>query len=144
MNNQPEFYFENGISRCIITTKHGKFEGIAKCHPDDHDMESEKTGCEIAYYRATLAALKHARNNVIKPSLQALKQLYYSMNRSKYYNKKSYESKMLWSQIQNWQFDLDTINKMIATTKQSLTEYIKIKEELYQSIRKNREKVKSN
>ena len=96
MNKKPEFHFENGIAKCVLNTKYGTFKGEAKCHPDDFDMESEKVGCEIAYCRATIEALKHERDNVIKPSLKALKQLYYSMKHSKKFNPKSYENKMLW------------------------------------------------
>lgn len=135
---QPKFHFENGIAKCVLYNKYGTFEGEAKCHPDDFDMESEKVGCDIAFSRATIKSLMHARDNVIKPSLNALKQLYYSMNRSKHYNKKSYESKMLWSQIQNWQMDLDTVNSMLKAERELLTNYINTKEALYQSIRKHR------
>ena len=112
-----EFYWDEGIgfAKCILKTQYGEFTGIAQCHPDDEDMMSEKVGCEIAYARATINSLIHARDNVIKPSLKALKQLYYSMKNSKHYNSKSYENKMLWSQIQNWQTDLTTISSMLAT-----------------------------
>ena len=138
MNKKPEFYFENGISKCVLRTKYGIFEGIAKCHPDDFDMESEKVGCEIAYCRATIEALKHERDNIIKPSLNALKQLYYSMKHSKKFNPKSYENKMLWGQIQNWSFDLATINKMINTERTMLKNYIETKDNLYHNIRAQR------
>lgn len=138
MNNQPKFSFENGIARCVLSTKYGTFTGEAKCHPDDFDMESEKVGCEIAYTRAFIVALTHERDNVIKPSLKALKQLLYSMKHSKKFNKKSYENKMLWSQIQNWQFDLNTINKIIANEKEGLRQYIKIKDDLYKRLRAQR------
>ena len=61
----------------------------------DQDMMSEKTGCEIANRRAEIMVLKGYVKNELKPRLRALKQLYYSMNRSKYFNEKSYENKML-------------------------------------------------
>ena len=136
---QSEFHFENGIAKCTLYNNYGVFEGEAKCHPDDFDMESEKVGCEIAYSRATINSLIHARDNVIKPSLKALKQLYYSMKHSKKFNKKSYEAKMLWSQIQNWQTDLNTINNMLTVERKMLKDYIETKENLYQSIRKRRQ-----
>ena len=133
---QSEFHFENGIAKCTLYNNYGVFEGVAKCHPDDFDMESEKVGCEIAYSRATINSLIHARDNVIKPSLKALKQLYYSMKHSKKFNKKSYEAKMLWSQIRNWEIDLATICNMITTERKMLSDYIHTKEALYQNIRK--------
>jgi hypothetical protein len=141
-NKKPRFEYdkETGISICELTSKYGMFVGEAYCHPDDMDMESEKVGCEIAYCRATIEAFKYERDYVIKPSLKALRQLYYSMKHSNKFNPKSYEAKMLWRQIQNWQMDLDTVNNILATERQMLTDYIKTKEALYQNIRAQRNK----
>jgi hypothetical protein len=137
---KPIFHYdkETGCSTCIIETKYGKFSGTACCHPDDMDMASEKVGCEIAYSRAAIDSLKYERDNVIKPSLKALKQLYYSMNRSKKFNPKSYEYKMLKRQIECWEFDLAVINDMINTERTWIRDYINTKEALYQNIRANR------
>ena len=139
-NNRPIFHYdkETGCSTCIIETKYGKFSGTACCHPDDMDMASEKVGCEIAYSRAAIDSLKYERDNVIKPSLKALKQLYYSMNHSKKFNPKSYEYKMLKRQIECWEFDLAVINDMINTERTWIRDYINTKEALYQNIRANR------
>ena len=137
---KPIFHYdkETGCSTCIIETKYGKFSGTACCHPDDMDMASEKVGCEIAYSRAAIDSLKYERDNVIKPRLKALKQLYYSMNRSKKFNPKSYEYKMLKRQIECWEFDLAVINDMIDTERTWIRDYINTKEALYQNIRANR------
>ena len=139
-NNRPIFHYdkETGCSTCVIETKYGKFSGTACCHPDDMDMASEKVGCEIAYSRAAVNSLKYERDNVIKPSLKALKQLYYSMNRSKRFNPKSYEYKMLKRQIECWEFDLAVIGDMIDTERTWIRDYINTKEALYQNIRANR------
>ena len=138
---KPIFHYdkETGCSTCVIETKYGKFSGTACCHPDDMDMASEKVGCEIAYSRAATDSLKYERDNIIKPSLKALKQLYYSMNRSKNFNPKSYENKMLKRQIENWEYDLITINNMIKTEKKYIHNYIETKEILYQHLRANRD-----
>ena len=111
---EPKFIWneKTGIAICTIDDK---FTGTAYCHEDDTDMKSEKVGCEIAYNRALLKYLKHEKNNVIIPSFRALKQLYYSMEQSKRFNPKSYEIVMLKRQIENWKFDLDTINDAIET-----------------------------
>lgn len=137
---KPIFHYdkETGCSTCVIETKYGKFSGTACCHPDDMDMASEKVGCEIAYSRAAIDSLKYERDNVIKPSLKALKQLYYSMNRSKKFNPKSYEYKMLKRQIECWEFDLAVIGDMIDTERIWIRDYINTKEALYQNIRANR------
>ena len=137
---KPIFHYdkETGCSTCVIETKYGKFSGTACCHPDDMDMASEKVGCEIAYSRAAIDSLKYERDSVIKPSLKALKQLYYSMNRSKRFNPKSYEYKMLKRQIECWEFDLAVIGDMIDTERAWIRDYINTKEALYQNIRANR------
>lgn len=96
--NTPKFkwYGEIGKAICQLHTKYGVFGGTASCHPDDKDMMSEKVGCEIAYSRAAINSLKYERDCIIKPSLKALRQLYFSMKHSKKFNPKSYEAKMLW------------------------------------------------
>lgn len=137
---QPKFewYEEDRQAICTLYTEYGEFKGIASCHPDDMDMMSEKVGCEIACSRALIESLIYERDCVIKPSIRALHQLLYSMKHSKKFNSKSYENKMLWSQLQNWKLDLDTINKMINMERQKLNHYIKTKEEFYQKIRQSR------
>ena len=136
---KPEFYFETGVAECILYNEDGHiFKGMAKCHPEDEDMMSEKVGCEIAQSRATIKALKYQKNCVIKPSIKALKQLYYSMRQSKKFNPKSYENIMLKRQIENWEWDLNLIEDMIDAEKTYLQNYIKDKEQMYQFIRKQR------
>lgn len=140
MKNQPIFSWdaETGVASCILDSNAGVFVGTAKCHPDDVDMQSEKTGCEIAYRRAYINMLRHYRDNEIKPALAALKQLYYTMNRSKRFNEKSYENVMLQRQIRLKELDLDTTREMLATKEESLRSLITEKEKFYQRIRKNR------
>lgn len=140
--NKPKFewYEEDRQAICTLYTKYGVFKGIASCHPDDEDMMSEKVGCEIAYSRAAIESLKYERDHIIKPSLKALKQLYYSMNRSKHFNPKSYENKMLRRQIECWEFDLLTVNEMIDTERTWLKNYIDTKEALYINLRIKRNK----
>lgn len=116
MKNKPIFTWDEstGTASCILSDGEKIFTGFANCHPEDNDMCSEKTGCEIALRRAKINALKDYRNEV-KVRLSALNQLYYSMNRSKYFNKKSYENKMLQRQIRLTNFDLDTVKEMIVS-----------------------------
>lgn len=139
-SNRPKFEYdkETGLSVCTLTIDGKLFTGIAQCHPEDMDMESEKVGCEIAYHRAIIEALRHRRDNEIKPSIKALKQLYYSTKHSKKFDKYSYETRMLWGQIHNWQCDLITVNQMIDTERKFISSYIHTKEELYRNIRMNR------
>ena len=96
MKNQPMISWDAdaGLACCIATNGNKVFTGIAKCHPDDSDMCSEKTGSEIACRRANIDALRSYRDE-LKIALKALNQLYYSMNKSKKFNEKSYENRML-------------------------------------------------
>ena len=139
---EPKFIWneETGIAICTINEQ---FTGVAQCHDDDMDMKSEKVGCEIAYNRALVISLKYEKNNVIIPSLRALRQLYYSMSHSKRFNPKSYEATMLKRQIENWEFDLNVIEDAIESVQDYIHMYIKTKEDLYQNIRKNRQQDKN-
>ena len=130
---------ERGMATCILYYKNLEFKGVAFCHPEDRDMQSKLTGQTIAEWRAIRKYFRHMRDNELKPQLKALKQLYYAMNRSKHFNPKSYESKMLYSHIQNIEFDLATINNNLASLSQNLNEYLKDKEDIYQSLRKMRQ-----
>ena len=130
---------ETKKTTCTIIFDNKQFCGCAYCHPDDDDMASEKTGSEIALRRAMIKAYKYQKL-CLKEQLSALKQLYYSMSRSKKFNENSYENKMLQSQISLISFDLATVKETIAMEEQSVKAYIANKEDFYQRIRRNRRK----
>lgn len=75
--------------------------------------------------------------------MELLNQLYYSMNRSKYFNPKSYENKMLQRQIRQKQDDISYVNDSIKNAKDELNYIIKEKDKFYQSIRKHRNEAKN-
>ena len=139
MKNEPIFSWdeETGIASCILGSNEKIYTGFAQCHPDDADMKGEKTGCEIAFRRAKIHALRGYRDE-LKVKLSALNQLFYTMNKSKHFNPKSYENKMLQRQIRMTNFDLDTAKEMIATEEQNLREYIQKKDEFYNHTRARR------
>ena len=141
MKNEPIFHWdeETGKAACIVSNGEKVYTGFAQCHPDDNDMASEKTGCEIALRRAKINALRGYRDE-LKTRLSALNQYYYSMNMSCRFNEKSYENKMLQRQIRQIKFDLDTTKEMIAGEEQSLRAYIKSKDIFYTQTRKRRQK----
>ena len=145
MKNEPIFSWdeETGVSYCVLTDGQKKYTGIAICHPDDADMASEKTGCEIALKRAEIDALRKYRDE-LKVSLKTLNQLYYSMNQSKRFNEKSYENRMLQRQIRQITFDLTTTKEMIANEEQNLRAYIKSKDVFYIQTRKRRQKANNH
>lgn len=141
--DQPEFTYENGISVCSISDNKGHlFIGQAFCHPDDADVMSEYTGCEIAYRRARIKALRFQRDE-LKVQLQTLNSLYYQMNKSLKFNPHSYENKMLQRNIHRTTEDLATIKEMIAIAQLDLEGYIKNKEKVTKYLReRNKDKGK--
>ncbi len=136
----PYFAFdeESGTATCILYDNDKTYCGAALCHPDDRDMISERTGLEIAYRRAEIQALKGFRDE-IKIELRVLKQLYYSINRSKYYNPKNYEARMLNRHIAMKESDLQVVKEYIKNKTDELKKYIDDKDEFYKKIRHNRE-----
>ena len=143
MKNKPIFNWdeEAGVASCILSDGEKIYTGFAQCHPDDEDMKGQKTGCEIAFRRARINALRGYRDE-LKIRLSTLNQLYYSMNISYCFNEKSYENKMLQRQIRQINFDLATAKEMIATEQENLRTYIKEKDEFYNKTRARRIKNK--
>ena len=141
MKQEPIFNWdpEEGVASCIIKYKNQTFCGVAMCHEEDKDMMSEKTGMEIAYRRATIDYLKYVRDMELKPALKALKQLYYTMKHSTHFNPKSYENSKLQRHIRMYEFDLETINELIADERKNLKDYIDKKDEFYKKTRISRQ-----
>lgn len=120
------FYIEhNGITMC----------GEAKCHPDDTDMMSERTGLTIAEARAYIQMLKSKKKYEIQPKIDVLRHLLTNIQSSKRHDPKAYESCMLRSQLAHWENKLEEINTDIADEERSLQDYIKQKDKLYQKLR---------
>lgn len=138
---RPRFTWneENGEALCVIQDKNKIYYGTATCHQNDRDMMSEKTGCEIAFLRANLMALRNYRDE-LQIELKGLKKYYYSINRSKYFNEKSYEVQRLQAHMQMLKDDLNSLKELIEEERQYLINYLKGKGEFYKKIRQNREK----
>ena len=145
MKHEPIFNWneETGVASCILSDGEKVYTGFAQCHPDDEDMKGQKTGCEIAFRRAKINALRGYRDE-LKTQLKALNQLFYSINKSKKFNSKSYENRMLQRQIRMINFDLTTTKEMIASEEQNLRAYIKSKDVFYTQTRKRRQKANNN
>lgn len=128
---------ENGEALCIIKDKENVYYGIAKCHPEDMDMKSERTGCFIAEERAKIMMLSHKRDE-LKIELKALKKYYASMNKSKYFDKTSYPIRRLLDHISKIEADITDVKELLQYEKNFLNTYINEKEKLYQRIRHNK------
>lgn len=138
---QPIYHWneQTGCAICKIVDEEGReFIGMAMTHDADKDFQSEKTGQTIATYRALIKYLQSVRRDILRPQLAALRQLYYSMNRSKHYNKHSYEARMLWRQIKIKEEDIKTVTLEIDSYKKLLRNFIADKEQFYIATRKRR------
>lgn len=129
---------ETGTASCILSDGQKTYCGLAQCHPNDLDMMSEKTGCEIAFRRAKIEVFRVLRDDY-KVRLKALNELYYSMKHSKKFNPNSYENKMLCKSIKRLNFDLETTKEMITSEQKNLKEYINSKDNFYKQIRARRQ-----
>lgn len=125
----------------IVEIREGNinFVGTALCHPDDEDMKSHLTGNYIASIRAEIERMKHYRDNELKPRLRALEQLYYSMNRSKKFNEKSYENRMLQRQIRFIKNELSAVSQDLQELRKNVKTYIDVKEDFYKAVRRKRQ-----
>ena len=129
---------EKGVAECSLWYAGIEFHDFAMCHDEDMDMCNKLTGQTIAELRALIQVYQYHRDCELKPQLQALKQLYYSMNKSKQYNKKSYEARMLYRHITMYEEELQAVREEIKKLREHLNFYINEKEKFYQSVRKER------
>lgn len=109
---------EDRLVTCTITYKDLEFIGCSLCHPEDEYKRS--IGETIAQTRAELNYFRYVRDCEILPELRALKQLHYSINRSKNYNEHSYEARAIRRQMYQKEEDLNYIKSLINEGKDSL------------------------
>lgn len=147
MNTQPNFVWDehSGTAICALYDKQTSktYVGTATCHPEDKDFMSEKTGCEIAFRRAKIAFLRGLRDEQ-KCQYQALNHVYHTMNRSKYFNPKSYENKMLQRGLHAIEFDLTTTKQMLAEELKEVRTIIEEKDKFYKRTRARRDLAQYN
>lgn len=149
MNKEPiyEWHNDEGLAVCVLQYKTMTITGLAQCHPDDEDMKSRLTGETIAELRAVIKLWQFIRDFEITPQLKSLKQLYYSMNHSKYFDPRSYEAKMLYRQIKILEEDLKEVKEEIRRTREELRVYLNTKERDHATLREfisKRELVENN
>lgn len=142
MKTHLDFFFDEdkGITTCNYRIGDKNFIGKAYCHSDDSDFKAKITGESISERRAKIKHLKYELNCNLRPGLAALKQLYFSVDRSKSYNKTDYLAKALVRQIKIKESEIDLLKDIIKDQEDSLKDYIDEKEKLYQRLRKMRDK----
>jgi hypothetical protein len=129
------YYPNDNLSYFEITHNGIAVAGSARCHPEDVDMVSERTGLTIAEARANIRLLKVKKRTEIQPKIDVLRHLLTNIESSKYHDPKAYESKMLRSQLSHWEKQLEQINNDIIEEEKSLKEYINQKDKLYNRLR---------
>ena len=134
-NYTTDYEYGYGTAYFMIHYKGQVFMGVAKCHPDDADMESERTGLTIAEARAYIKLKKFQKKFEIEPVVNAYRHILKNIQTSTKHNPKAYESCMLRSQLAHWEDKLEEINTDIADEERSLQDYIKQKDKLYQKLR---------
>lgn len=130
-----------GSAECILYFNNQAYYGHATCHPDDKDMESEKTGLSIAESRAFINLLLSDKK-ALQQKYQILNDFYHTINQSKKFNEKSYENKMLQRQLRITKDQLAAVNADIANEKQSLKNFIDKKDKFYKKLREQRQRSK--
>lgn len=142
MKNTDIEYIANNDSAttiCYLTDGDNQFIGMTTCHPDDMPYASELTGGYIAEGRAIIKMLQHHKNNVIKPQIEVLEHLYGCMKSSKSYNAKSNETRLIRRQLQMKKNELANLRCDIENIKQTLKEYISLKDKQYAKYNKQAE-----
>lgn len=135
MSFKTDYKYNKGSAVYTIRYNNIIFTGRATCHPEDMDFESARVGLAIAESRANIAVLRHIREYELKPQLKILNHLYANMKTSKHYDPKSYEAKMLRSQIRALEKELATLNSEIADEQKFIKDYISGKDKLYKRLR---------
>ena len=118
------------------------FCGIAKCHPSDEDMQSEKVGMYIAELRAKIKFMQYQKR-IDKAKADALKNLLFSMDRSKHFDRNSYAVKRLYKHLKAAMIDVENDRKLIEDYRIEIKRYIDTKDIFYKYVRRNREKDKN-
>ena len=122
------FYIEyNGLSMC----------GQAKCHPDDTDMMSERTGSTLAEIKANIKRLRYMRNKV-RENMRPLELFESRLKCCKNYNSKSFEARRLRKEIWLYKDKIQEITNAINDEEAYLKKYIAEKDNLYVKIRAKR------
>jgi hypothetical protein len=126
---------DTGTAICTLSHNSHNYVGTARCHSDDLDMKSERTGLFIAECRAYIKYYRAKRDNELKPQFNILQHTYFTLLGATGTNPQSKEMKVLRKQLQAARRKLDAIQYQLNAEKSQLKFYIDQKEKLYQRIR---------
>lgn len=127
-----------GISKTVILTDLGSFEGIAKLHPDDKKNASRFAGCRYAEERALIKYAK-MKIKVINNQLEVLKNISNELRNKKFY-KENNGTKLLEKNIYILEDDKEYFKNVIKSLSQKIVndiadrdKFLKEREEKKQS-----------
>ena len=124
------------ISTCTISYKDKIFVGIAKCHPEDEDMVSERVGAVIAESRASIKYFQYLKEKT-KHQLEILYHLLTYRNKEQ---KRTKEQKQIYKLYTKLQKEIIFFNERIELEKKLLKEYINEKDKVFKKLREKENK----
>ena len=136
MPREPKFIFLDNIVRCELEDPdtHEIVVGEAKCMPQDMDMMSEKTGGDIALYKATIKILRNKRKRT-RQEYRVLKNLLKT-----YKNRPNFDTNDPYVRIYSYGQDIEYLNNCENNCREELRKYIDEKDNFYQKIRAMRKR----
>lgn len=109
--------------------------GVAKCAEEDLEFMNDRTGENIALMRAEIKYYRYIRDNELIPAYNALKELHYSFNGNKNYNKDSLEARRIRKHMYMYEADIETVRELIRLAQTDLKMYIMTKDGLYHDLK---------
>jgi len=138
MKIKETFVSTDNEIKCILSVDGYNYIGIAKCCPEDKDMQSEKTGQHIAYQRAFIKCLKH-NLFIIKLQKKEIKDFYNSVKDGKEFNINGFVERKLRREIYELNQEIIYFKALIEGNEKSLKDFISQKDNFYQKIRTKRD-----
>jgi hypothetical protein len=128
-----------GISKTVILTDLGSFEGFAKLHPDDKENASRFAGCRYAEERALIKYAK-MKIKVINNQLEVLKNISNELRNKKFY-KENNGTKLLEKNIYILEDDKEYFKNVIKSLSQKIIDDIADRDKF---LKEREEKKQSN
>lgn len=121
-----------------IKTKYGTFTGTCKAHPEDYDIASEFTGCEIAERKAYIKALK-AHCRFVSAEIKTLEDLHKRLMCCKDFDYNSFEARQIRKVTYEKKEELSSYKNIIEGYKAGIENYLQTRRAKIEKMRKIQE-----
>lgn len=138
MKIQETFVLEGNEIKCILSVDGYNYIGIAKCCPEDEDMQSEKTGQYISYQRALIKCFKH-NLSIVKIQKKEIQNFYNSIKNAKNFNEHGFVERKLRREIHELNQEIIYFKALIEGNTNALKDFIIQKDTFYKKIRNKRD-----